>query len=257
MKTQQNDPGQRSNETCLQQWYATPLGTLLGAQEQACLEGILPNLFGYHLLHLGPCDRSLLSASRILHRVVINASERTDVEGEEPRLIARSAALPVSSDSIDATLLYHALEMSSDPHGVLREVERILVPEGHLVILGFNPRSLWGVMRAVPRRERSMPWGKRYVSVSRLKDWLALLGFEVLRVDQVFYRPPFRRLGILDKLNFMERWGRRWWPFFGASYILVARKKVSTITPVKPRWRPRRSLVGTLTDPASRSRCDG
>jgi SAM-dependent methyltransferase len=161
--------------------------------------------------------------------------------------------LPVFSDSIDSLILYHALEFSSDPHQVLREAERVLVPEGHIVILGFNPQSLWGLTKILKFRSKDAPWCGRFLSTLRLKDWLALKGFEVTTIRHCFYRPPVQRAGLLARLAKLERWGNKWWSFLGGVYIIVARKKVSTVTPIKPRWRPRRSIDPVLGDSATRS----
>lgn len=232
----------------LRHWYEHPLGQLLAADEQAELDRILPDLFGYHLLQVGFVAHGLFSASRILHRTVM--TEASVSEQPQVGLVGDPAALPVASCSLDALILHHALEFAADPRRVLREAERVLVGEGHIVILGFNPRSLWGMCRWW--RRRGMPWCGRFLSTARVKDWLNVLGFEIVSCRPVFFRPPYERPGVLRRLQFMERLGRRWWPFLGAAYVLVARKKVMSLTPIKPRWRPRRSRV-RLADPAARS----
>lgn len=234
----------------LEAWYATPLGELLAQAEQAALEEILPNLFGYHLLQVGCAGRSVLDSSLILHKVVM--VNQHGAELEVPLLAGEAEKMPIQTDTIDAVILYHALEFSHDPHQVLREAERILVPEGHIVILGFNPFSLWGLRRWLPYRRSAMPWCGRFLSLLRLRDWLALLGFEVLSTRPLFFRPPLQRRGIMSQLGRMESWGARWWSIFGAVDVVVARKKVSTLTPIKPRWRPQRSLSSRLADTATR-----
>jgi SAM-dependent methyltransferase len=165
-----------------------------------------------------------------------------------------SEHLPIQPDCVDAVLLHHSLDIASDPRQVLREVERILVPEGHLIILGFNPRSMWGVRRFLSFRSHSAPWGMHFLPVKRIKDWLTLLGFDISMVRYGFFRPPLGRKGVVERLRFMESWGQNWWPFLGGVYLMVAKKKVATLTPIKPRWRPQRSIVAGLSDAASRSR---
>jgi SAM-dependent methyltransferase len=232
----------------LRQWYERPLGQLLAADEQAELDRILPDLFGYHLLQVGFAAHSLFSASRILHRAVMAGEPAAGTP--LAALAGDPEALPIATYSLDAVILHHALEFCADPRQVLREAERVLVGEGHLVILGFNSRSLWGMCRWW--RRASIPWSGRFLSTARVKDWLDVLGFEIVSCRPLFFRPPYERAGVLRRLQFMERLGRRWWPFLGSVYVLVARKKVMTLTPIKPRWRPRRSRVG-LADPAARS----
>jgi len=92
-------------------------------------------------------------------------------------------------------------------------------------------------------RRRRPPWSGDFRSILRLKDWLALLGFDLVYTRSFFFRPPLKRMGIMNRLDFLECVGRRWWPFLGGAYILVAKKRVVTLTPIKPRWRPRRRLI--------------
>ncbi len=241
-----NCPQSTSLGSQLRQWYELPLGQALRACEQQRLESILPDLFGYHLLQVGALADGVLSASRVLHRAVMAV-------GDEPRgehsagLCGDPAQLPIAGDSLDALVLYHTLDFAPDPHQVLREAERVLVAEGSIVVLGFNPWSLWGVWHALARR-RGIPWCGRFVGLSRLRDWLSLLGFEIVSTGQLFRRPPLHRAALLDRLAFMEG---ALGP--GGVYVMVARKKVMNMTPVKPRWRPRRSLVSGLADTASRN----
>lgn len=232
----------------MRQWYDSPLGERLRAQERHHLEEILPNLFGYHLLQVGAVADGLLAASRVLHRVTMGVGQ--DRGPDRTQLCGDPGQLPISGDSLDALILYHTLDFAADPRQVLREAERVLVAEGSLVIVGFNPWSLWGLWRSLARRRSGVaPWCGRFVGLPRLRDWLSLLGFEVLSTGQLFQRPPLQRPALLERLSFME--GRRLLP--GGVYVLVARKKVITMTPVKPRWRPRRSLVSGLADTASRN----
>ncbi len=245
----------------LKKWYQRPFGQLLASAEQKELDQILPNLFGYHLLQIGIGGHGLMSASRILHRVVMTIE--TEESGEHDSVAKDSEikgypeSMPIAPDSVDALLLNHALECADDPHQVLRESERILVPEGNIVIMGFNPISLWGLLRLLKFRSKRVPWCCRVLTIRRIRDWLALLGFEVTLSRQFFFRPPVQHQGIMSRLQCLESWGARWWPFFGSVYVLTARKKVSTMTPLKPRWRPRRSLVSGLADTASRNGVTG
>jgi SAM-dependent methyltransferase len=127
---------------CLRAWYRTPLGGLLLQTEREQLDDILPELFGYHLLQLGgSCSTSLLEHSPIRHRVLLDA----DPTAPDCGLAVDSGALPIASDSVDVMVLHHALEFAKDPRHTLREVERVLIPEGVAIIVGFNPYSLWGL----------------------------------------------------------------------------------------------------------------
>ena len=256
----------------LREWYRRPFGQLLASAEQKELDQILPNLFGYHLLQIGVGGHGLMSASRILHKVMMTIetvesesldelsgdhSSSSDSVVRDSEIKGYPESMPIAPDSVDALLLNHALECADDPHQVLRESERILVPEGNIVIMGFNPISLWGLLRLLRFRSKKVPWCCRVLTIRRIRDWLALLGFEVTLSRQFFFRPPVQHQGIMSRLQWLEKWGALWWPFFGSVYVLTARKKVSTMTPLKPRWRPRRSLVSGLADTASRNGVTG
>ena len=237
------------------EWFGRSLGRRLLEADVEALSSVLPTLFGYHLLQAGqPAAADLLQTSRIRHRVVLDELP-TDPENAAVSLVgAVPQALPVASDSLDVVVLPHTLEYTRDPHGVLREADRCLIPEGHVVILGFNPWSLWGMWRLFLHRRGAAPWCGQFYSLTRLKDWLALLGFDTVLVRTHFFRPPLKRDSLMGRLSFLERAGRRWWPRLGGGYLLVAKKRVVTLTPIRPRWRPRRGLVGGLTEPTLR-RC--
>ena len=223
----------------VREWYKTPLGQAVEQQECHALEEILPGLFGYHLLQLSEHGVSrYLEKSTIRHKVIMD----TDSVNLESAVDMRcnSHLVPVSSDSVDVVLLPHTLDVDISPHLVLREVERVLVPEGKIVVLGFNPWSIWGLRRMFYWWSDSVPWGMRFISPFRIKDWLTLLGFEIESVQTFFYRPPFGNSVAVNKLGFMDKIGQTLWPAFGGVYVLVASKKVSNMTPIRPRWFLRR-----------------
>jgi len=227
------------------EWFASAPGRSLLGAELAQLGRILPNLFGYHLMqvgHLGGDD--ILKGSRVLNRVVLQVDGDGDARGC-PTLCGTAEALPVASDCLDVVVLPHLLEFEQSPHGALREVERVLVPEGHVVITGFNPWSLMGLSRALSgrARQRVAPWSGRFLTVPRVKDWLALLGFDIVATGTFHFRPPVGSERLLERLGFLESWGRRLWPYLGAAYVVVGRKRVITLTPIKPDWRSERGLM--------------
>ncbi len=237
----------------LRAWYGHGLGMLLLDIERGHLDEVLHDLFGYHLLQVG-CfhGQDLLAASRISHRVVLDADIARQNVPSSP-VCGCADELPIATDSVDVVVLPHTLEFEPDPHRVLREVERVLIAEGHVVVLAFNPWSLWGVWRWVLARRGIPPWSGRFLGLIRIKDWLALLGFDVVLVRQYFFRPPLQRDGVMRRLMFMEKIGARLWPRLSGAYMVVARKRVTTLTPIKPRWRPRRSLVGVPARPCART----
>jgi len=140
-------------------------------------------------------------------------------------------------------VLPHMLEFAEHPHLLLREVERVLMPEGNLIISGFNPRSLWGLHRALGRKQ-GYPWCGHFIALHRLKDWLALLGFEVVGGRFAVYAPPFHQPGLLERSAFMEAVGDRWWAVSGGVYFLHAVKRVPGMRLIMPQWN--KGLVNKL-----------
>lgn len=222
----------------LQHWYRKPAGRLFSAAETALLAKLLPRLFGYHIVALGvPSPVDLLSASPIAHRCRLDALP--PLAGTDVDLLADPACLPLATDSVDVVVLPHVLEFVTEPHAVLREVDRVLIPEGHAIILGFNPLSLWGAGRLLHLHSRRAPWDARFLSVRRVRDWLALLGFDTLSVQYYCYQAPSRQPS--RRLPLLERLGPKYWPVGGGGYALLAKKRVSTLTPIRPSRLPVKS----------------
>jgi SAM-dependent methyltransferase len=192
-------------------------------------------VFGFNALQIGLPSLDLLSANRIPLRIKIDTVGDVD-------LCCHLTELPLASQSIDLVVLPFVLDFDADPHQVLREIERVLRPEGQLLIIGFNPWSLWGFWRWVNRlpyplvqRPRSFPWNGKYLSIARLRDWLQLLSFEVDRGAFGCYVPPCGSAKMLGRLSFLERAGDRWWRGAGGTYLLRAVKRVKGMR-LMPPW---------------------
>jgi len=214
----------------LQDWFATPLGQYLLEKEQAYLDDVTPDIFGFHALQLGMPSVDLLRENRITHRMRVAASDKPD-------LYAKCHELPFATQSIDLVILPHVLEFAAEPHRVLREVDRVMMPEGRLIIVGFNPWSLWGLRSALGPSRDAFPWNGRFVSLLRVKDWLALLGFDVNAGRLVGYAPPFASAKLRRRFGFMEPAGDRWWAVGGAVYLLQAIKRVHGMRLLTPAWQ--------------------
>ncbi|MGD2081900.1 MAG: methyltransferase domain-containing protein [Chromatiales bacterium] len=244
---------QQRNPEAARAWFRDAPGSLLLDQERALLEARLPDLFGYYLVQLGYAGEvpEALYATRVRQKIVIDPSGAAP--GGVASLMAEAGRLPIRSDTVDAVLLVHTLDFAPDPHQVLREVERILIPEGRLVIVGFNGLSLWGLRRWWPPRRREVPWSGRFIGPRRIDDWLTLLGLEVELNHSLMFRPPIRHAGAMRRLAFMERLGARYWPALSGAYLIQAVKRVATGTPIVPAWRARRRLVpGGAVEPTAR-----
>ncbi len=225
-----------STVNTLNDWFATPQGKYLLAREQAFFDRSVADIFGFNALQLGLPEHEFLRNSRMPLHVTAGKEAGVQVRMEV-------CELPFDCGSLDLVLLPHVLEFNAHPHQILREVERVLMPEGHLIISGFNPRSLWGIRRAVGSR-MGYPWCGNFIALPRLKDWLALLGFEVVAGRFACYAPPLTNPGLLNRFHFMEPAGDRWWAVCGGAYLLQAIKRVPGMRPIKPKWNE--GLVGKL-----------
>lgn len=261
----------------LSSWLQTPPGQYLLDWEQAQLDLAVADLFGYNALQLGLAELDALRANRMPHRWLALPEEwaphapgfteqppgngaagaasgfGSPVSGRRVALMTDAAALPFPAASLDLVVLPHTLELSADPHQVLREVERVLVPEGRVVVSGFNPASLWGLRQGRGRlgvrlgfggtgpQPLFLPEAGDFIGPWRLRDWLQLLGFEVESDRYGCYRPAVKTEKWLQRTAWMDAAGARWWPIFGAVYFAVAVKRVRGVRLLGPAWKPRRA----------------
>ena len=235
----------------LGQWLNSAPGRYLLDWELGRLDYAVTDAFGFHALQLGLPEVDALRANRMPHRWVANdtplvpdrlpvsAPHDDDITTLLPdvpvALACEFGALPFPSDSIDLVVLPHSLEFAQDPHEMLREVERVLRPEGRVVITGFNPASLWGLRQRLSRARlgiglgRGLPYLPRegdFIGYWRLRDWLRLLGFAIEGGQFGCWRPPLNTGRWLERFEWMDKVGERWWPVLGAAYLLVAVKRV-------------------------------
>ena len=211
-------------------WLATPLGRYMLERELKYVDETVADVFGYNALQLGLPEHDFLRASRIPFKCRVAPAGPAGLR-------ARFRDLPVASNSIDLLLLPHVLEFSVNPHQILREVQRVLMPEGHAVIACFNPWSLWGLRRAFNRAADVYPWDGHFITLPRLKDWLALLELEITAGRMGCYVPPFAQDKWLQRFRFMEAAGDRWWPIAGGVYFLHVVKRVRGMRVIMPKWR--------------------
>jgi SAM-dependent methyltransferase len=233
-----------------QAWLQTPPGRYVLKWEQAQLDQAVADLFGLHALQCGGPLPDALRANRMPHP--IRAWQGTAMP-DEPRgslvQIAHFEELPFDTRSLDLVVLPHVLEFAHDPHQVLREVDRVLRPEGRLIVTGFNPVSLWGLREAVPRAlvRPLLPPQAHPIVLHRLRDWCKLLSFEIDSTHYGCFRLPLGSGAWLDRMGFMERAGDRWWPLCGAVYLVSAVKRVQAMRLVgRARKRAVRGTVVAL-----------
>ena len=272
----------------LAQWLHTPAGADLLAWEQQQLDSAVVDIFGFHALQMGMPALQGLRDNRMPHRwLAVDSSdiEQLETAGDAqtspvtassllqslnhprtvepwsqsysvaPSLACDFDALPLDAQSLDLVVLPHALELAEDPHRALGEVDRVLRPEGHAVILGFNPTSLWGLRQRLGHVRRSVGLGKNkplfmprageFIGYRRLRDWLRLLSFDVVSARFGCYRPPLTSPVWLERCAWMDRVGERWWPVFGSVYMLVVVKRVRgmRLVGLAPQTKTRKQAV--------------
>jgi SAM-dependent methyltransferase len=250
----------------LQNWLKTPPGQTLLAWENAQFEQMVADIFGYHALQLGLPDLQALHANRMPHRwvavakaadnihignnnaaintVTMQASDTPTIAIDEIKkidFVTAFEALPFPENSLDLLILPHSLELSQDPHATLREAERVLMPEGRLIVCCFNPLSLWGLQQKRSHLYKKFNLGELYlpeagefISYRRLRDWLKLLNFEVESSQFGCFRPAVRSQAMLQRFAWMDKLGANYWPILGAVYVVSAVKRVHGMRMVHP-----------------------
>lgn len=248
----------RDSIIALSEWLETPPGRYVLDWEEGEFDKMVVDVFGYRAVQLGLLRLPALRANRMPFLFAAVDPHETDASPCDgpllPRVVTRLEELPFAAHSLDLLVLPHALEFAEDPHQVLREVERVLIPEGHVVISGFNPHSLWGARQLIGRAlsRPFLPRSGQFLSMTRLKDWLKLLDFEVGRGVHGCYRLPLRSESWMARGAFMDRAGQRWWSIFGAVYVLSAVKRVHGMRLIGHPWREARGARAVLRPAANR-----
>ncbi|PUA20022.1 class I SAM-dependent methyltransferase [Glaciimonas sp. PCH181] len=258
-------PSSKKSIIALGPWLQTPIGRYMLEWEQAHLDAMTADIFGFNAMQIGLPEIDALQANRMRHKwlsdskVVVGSAQNPLIgcglqeqnpdhaSGRSKIVIAHDfAELPFASQSLDLVVLPHVLEFADEPHQVLREVERVLIPEGQVIICGFNPASLWGIRQSTGRLSGAhfLPQNAEFISLLRLKDWLKLLNMEVNRGRFGCYAPPCSTAKWLHRFSFMEKAGNRWWPYFGATYIVQAIKRVKGMHLIGPAFSKKAVQAG-------------
>ena len=223
-------------------WKDLPNGPIILSAIEKVLHPWWQKFFGYHLLKIGALSHEIAcDGSPIKHQVSCsynpplsgpNSDCKADIVGELDDL-------PLLEHSVDVCLLSHALEFSLDPHHVIREANRVLIPNGYLIITGFNPLSLAGLNRAIPYRRKQIPWNEHFFSPMRVKDWLHLMGFEILIDERCLHSSLAGKMNEQGMANYWRKFASDYLTSLGSVYVIIAKKRVLPLTPIKPKWQIR------------------
>jgi SAM-dependent methyltransferase len=214
--------------------------------ELAQFDSAVDDVFGFRAVQIGLPEVDFLRQNRISYRFSLALEPGAAVAADPLQL-------PLASQSVDLVVLPHVLEGHPNPHDVLREVERVLMPEGQVVISGFNTASLWRVRQLFAPRHNGAPWDAKFIGLLRLREWLRVLGFELNGGKFGCYAPPFRNEVWLKRFAFMDKAGARWWPVTGGVYVVRAVKRVHGMRIVTPAWRQERARRRALAPVSQRS----
>jgi SAM-dependent methyltransferase len=243
-------PKYNGGRSSLSGWFGTPQGAYALDWELAQFDSAVEDVFGFRAVQIGLPDVDFLRQNRIPYRFTLALEPGAGVAAD-------ALQLPLASQSVDLVALPHVLESHHNPHDVLREVERVLMPEGQLIISGFNPASLWRLKQIFFPQKADAPWDAKFIGVLRLRDWLRLLGFELNGGKFGLYVPPVRQQRWIERFAFMEKAGARWWPIAGALYVVRAVKRVHGMRLVTTAWRQeraRRRAVAAVTQRTQKTR---
>jgi SAM-dependent methyltransferase len=237
----------------LKQLLESNYGDLLLTAELSLVETWLSQIGGAEMLVTGVTSEPVIrlsDSSAAVHKTFVLESAAAEEFPVKSAVIGRADRLPFRSDSIDSMLCLHTLQQTHDPRRMVREVERVLKPEGRVIFSGLNPYSLAGLW-SIGSRGRLLGRfpARQVVSRHKLCDWLLLLGLEIEKSRSFCYRPPLHGEKMLARLEFLERLGGRAWPFFGAGYLVQAQKHVSNLIPLAParNWRSGLAPDGVIT----------
>ncbi len=232
-------------------WLSRFLGARVLEAEQKILTRICAERYGKHAVLIGvPRQHTLLNASHISNRVIMSplVNKFKDVQTIESDFYE----LPIIPGSIDLVILPHTLDFIDNPHRLLLEACRIVKPEGDIIIMGFNPLSLWGLKKYMSKNKNS-PWNGNFIAVSKVVEWLKLADFQIMQEDMLFFRPPVTHEKTFHKLRFLEWIGRKCFMPFGGIYTLTAKAKVIPLMPIKLLWKQKIApLSATFSGPSMR-----
>jgi len=227
-----------------EKWLQSPPGRYVLGWEQKCFDQIVADVFGFNAVQIGLPQINTLSENRMpMQAILIHSNDSLEYASKYHwHLIEGSSSeLPFANESLDLVVLPHVLEFATDPHQILREVDRVLRPEGRLIISGFNPASLWGARQYLSRLIGSpyLPRDGQFIGLIRVKDWLQLLNFSLDRGHFGCYKFPLQGVSSMNRMDFLEHMGNRWWPIFGAVFVVSAIKRhqgirmIGQIAPVR------------------------
>ena len=217
----------------LNHWWRSHAGQQLLNNENRSLSTCVEKLHGNYLMQLGVTEViTPFERCSVQHQFAL-----APVAADGLSICALFESLPLSAEVVDVAVLQHSLDYSTNPHQLLRDVARVLTPHGHVLIVGFNPLSCYGIFHILMRYTAPRAiFCHHSLRLRRVQDWLRLLNFETLQVQHGFARKPMRHQGIMSQLKWLNSLVAWLSLPLGGYYVIVAQKHMAPLTPVKPLW---------------------
>ena len=213
------------------QWQQIGQGDIARHELEQALIPITERIFGYYLVKIGSLS-SQVELKKCAVKYQFSCAPHANKHND---LCAESARLPFQNNSIDAFVLLGELDFAQDPHQIIREIDRAITSDGRVVIAGFNPFSIAGIMKYLPINSKNILHKGRFFTSARIKDWLQLLDFEIIQQENLLYSSLFMRKQ-LNSQSRIQKWCRKYFPWFSSMYIIVARKREIPLSPIKSKW---------------------
>ena len=151
--------------------------------------------------------------------------------------LVEETKLPLTDAAVDRILLVHALEMADDAVALLREVWRVLSPNGRLLAVVPNRRGLWARTDTTPFGH-GRPYSRAQITNILRETWFTPNGW-----GEALYVPPVARGWFLRSAVAWERAGSTISAPFAGVHIVEATKQVYRAIPAR---RQKRQLVPSL-----------
>ena len=246
-------------------WFEQPLGRSVIQSEIDKFQSLIPSGYYPRSLQIGMSWEDYLFGAEVGEKYLMDTAGKNlnyglnygnddqSIKENCHHVVSASCAIPFPEKSQNLVVLPHTLDLCDNPHEVLRQSSQVLVPEGCMVIAGFNLMSLYGVFRLLKRQKQAVPWNGKFYSVGRIQDWLSLLGFDLVGAGMINYKPPFQSEKWREKLAVLEKAGDRWWPGFGGVYVIVGRKREMGMTSLQQPAKTWHHLIPGIARPATAS----
>ncbi|TYL48295.1 class I SAM-dependent methyltransferase [Marinomonas sp. IMCC 4694] len=236
-----------------QNWYKSELGETLLQLELAEITKELDPAVGYYLVAQSPLKDFTLNEHRLRESILV--APVLEFGAPANTVVARASELPFEADGVDVHVFHHTLDISATPHDDLREAARTLLPSGKLVIIGFNPLSLWGFCRLFAtlfKQRGKAPWCGHFIAHQRLEDWLKVAGLTLETKRFMFYEPPLQSGKWLGRFSWVDTMLKPLKLPFSGIYVMTVTKQVKRFIPLKPRWSGARVRVPPLSKPTAK-----